>query len=349
MLEILVCGNPDCQIAKNGSCLQGHSPVESCPNFGDQRSLLGSNVEKNLALDLSPVVDETPNKLKLSTGLSFSQVDVDTFLLQKPSRLIAIVGDTSSGKTTLMCSLYDRFLRGSFAGRTFSGSATLTAFEQIAHHSRAISGAMAPDTGRTFMSQGLQFYHLATAPERQDGTEFHLFMSDRAGETYRSGMNNPAELFKLRELKFARVLVLLVDGARLVLPDEKHEVLDAMRSLVRSLVDSETVSEAQHLQVVLTKRDEVERSGYASDLVDDVKFAVDRLTKDFGTNFGSINYLEISARDPKSEYRQAFGCDDLLQSWINATDPEPKVVSPSLQLNKQFDRLARNLTYGAIE
>ena len=349
MIDGVSCSNPDCQVAENGSCLQGHDPVDSCPNFGTHSS--PEKIEKKIASEQDSLENptETQERLKLPTGQPFSQRDIDAFLLQKPGRLVAIVGDTSCGKTTLLCSIYDRFLRGAFAKRTFAGSATLTAFEQIAHRSRAVSGAMAPDTERTFLSQGLQFYHLATASESQPGTAIHLFVSDRAGESYRSGMDRPDELASLSELQLARVIVLLVDGARLVLPEEKHEVLDSVRALVRSLVDSGTASETQHLQIVLTKRDEVERSGHATELIKEVQEVVERLQRAFGASFASISFLETSARDPKMDYQPAHGCGELFQTWINVVDPKPRTVPPSLKLEKHFDRLAHNLIHGVKE
>ena len=53
-------------------------------------------------------------KIAVSTGQAFSQSDVDRFLLGFPATMVAIVGDTSSGKSTLLCAIYDQFLRGRF-------------------------------------------------------------------------------------------------------------------------------------------------------------------------------------------------------------------------------------------
>lgn len=344
-MEIQTCSNPDCQIAENGSCHQGHDPVQSCPNFGKLIADPDPSEEADAVIDQA--ADElTLTMARLPSGQPYELQDVDTFLLQKPAQLVAIVGDTSSGKSTLLCSIYDRFLRGTFAGRTFAGSNTLIAFEEVAHYSRAASGASVPDTPRTSLSEGLQFYHLSTASENSTGDRLDLFMSDRAGETYLAGLDRPDELRDLQELRLARTVAILVDGARLVIPEEQHEVLDTARQLVRAMIDSETLTSGQHLQLILTKRDEVERSGDADALVARVKAVVTRIAEDFGGALASVNFFEIAARDPSTSFEVAYGCDVLLQSWLNAPKPQLQPVNPTKQIEVQFDQLSMNLRYG---
>ncbi len=345
-MESQTCSNPDCQITENGSCLQGHDPVASCPNFGGEQVAAQPNEQDDQVPELAPIAPVS-NMAQLPTGQPFSQGQLDTFLLQKPAHLVAIVGDTSSGKSTLLCALYDQFARGGFADLTFAGSATLMAFEKVAHYSRAVSGATVPDTERTFLSQGLQYYHLATVADKDACGQINLFMSDRAGETYRAGLDQPSQLLALQELRLARTVAVLIDGARLARMEEQHQVLENVRQLVRSMMDSGALNVGQHLQIVLTKRDEVERSGRAESLVANALDVVTRLTRDFGHGLASVNFYEIAARDPLKGYAMAFGCGTLLQSWINADEPQTQVVSPSRRINCHFDRLAVNQTHGA--
>lgn len=344
-MEIQTCSNPDCQIAENGSCHQGHDPVQSCPNFGK----LAADAENYEEAD--PTIDQTVEEpaltmVQLPSGQSYEQQDVDTFLLQKPAQLVAIVGDTSSGKSTLLCSIYDKFLRGKFAGRSFAESNTLVAFEEVVHYSRAVSGATIPDTPRTSLSEGLQFYHLSTTPEESPGSHVDLFMSDRAGESYLAGLDRPDHLQELQELRLARTVAILVDGARLVMPEEQHEVLDTARQLVRAMIDTKTLTSGQHLQLILTKRDEVERSGDAESFVARVAAVAARIDEDFGGELASVSFFEIAARDPKNTYEVAHGCDALLLSWLNAPEPKPQPVNPTKQVEVQFDHLSMNLRYG---
>nr|WP_320141853.1 hypothetical protein [uncultured Cohaesibacter sp.] len=346
-MEDKTCSNPDCQIAENGSCLQGHNPVESCPNFGKpaQETRAAASAEP----DEVYISDETEEfeKIRLPSGEPFTQDDVNAHLLKRPAQMVAIVGDTSSGKSTLICSIYDRFHRGPFAGRVFAGSSTLTAFEEVGHYAKASSGMERPDTPRTSLSLGVQFFHLATSPENDLTQTADLFLSDRAGESYREGLDSPAHLYELQELRLARTVAVLIDGARLILPEEQHEVLDTARQLVRSMVDSGTISPAQHLQVILTKRDDIERAGNVKQTVERVQAIVKRIVEDFGNRLASVTLFEIAARDPQSQFEQAHGCDVLLQSWLSAKEPAPVRVPPIKAINTRFDFLAENRKFGA--
>ena len=340
------CSNPDCKIAETGSCLQGHDPVESCPQFGKPVLEAIPNEDDGATPDAEAEVPVRA-KIRVPTGQPFSQSDVDRFLLGFPATMVAIVGDTSSGKSTLLCAIYEQFMRRCFAGRSFAGSATLMAFEQIAHDARAASGANMPETRRTSLSEGLQLYHLATAPEDAPGTSTSLFLSDRAGEAYRAGLDRPAKFSAFPELHLAKVVAVLIDGERLIMPAEHHEVLDTAKQLVRAMMDSGTLGEAQHLQLVLTKRDAIERSERAEMFVGRARTIAEGLSSEFGPALASVTFFEIAARDPFKDYDPAYRCDRLLLSWINAPDPKPRAVNPTRPVVALFDRLSANLTYGS--
>lgn len=346
-MESQTCSNPDCQIAENGSCLQGHDPVISCPNFGGEQVVVPPEESEGL-VDLSATpVDQSTRMLQLSSGQPYTQKDIDAFLLAKPAQLVAIVGDVSSGKSTLLCAIYDRFAQGEFASRAFAGSATLTAFEQIVHFSRAASHASIPDTKRTSFSEGLQYYHLATVNADTSDLQTDLFMSDRAGETYRHGIDQPDGLLDLPELKHARTIAVLIDGTRLSSRADQHHALEIVRQFVRCMFDSGAISSEQHLQLVLTKRDEVERSGRADILIENARGVMNWLKRDFGSSLASIEFYEVAARDPLNEYGPAFGCDSLLRSWIEAPEPLTHPVKPVRAAEGHFDRLTLNQTFGS--
>ncbi|RAI26274.1 hypothetical protein CH339_14920 [Rhodobium orientis] len=278
--------------------------------------------------------------MRLPHGEPLSQLDVDAQQLQRAGRLVAIMGDTSSGKSTLLCSLYDRYLRGAFADRSFVASTTLGAFEKLAHLSRAVSGARTPDTKRTYVSDGLQYYHLALVGQENRARRVDLFLSDRAGETYRSAMDHPDAFVALPELSVARVVTLLIDGARLAQPEELHEVLGTAGRMVRAMLDSCALNDTQHLHLVVTKRDEVERSENRSAIEAQVKSLVHRLRTNFGPRLATIQYFAISARDPKGEHEPADGCDALLSAWIDAAEPRVRAVEQNEGPATEFDRLA---------
>ena len=342
-MEDLTCSNPDCQISENGSCLQGLEPVESCPSFGKTVDAEDESLE-----DENDTTEEEQIQLvQLSSGRAYALSDLDTFLLRQPAQLVAIVGDTLSGKSTLICALYEKFLRGEFESFSFAGSDTLIAFEEVAHYSRAVSGASMPETQRTSLSEELQFFHLAIVSEDTDAIRKELFISDRAGEIYRAGLDRPGELLTLQELRLSRCVAVLVDGERLIQADEQHQVLDTTRQLVRAMIDSGTLSTSQHLQIILTKRDEVERTGTAECFINRVETLTNRIDDDFGSAVASVEFYEIAARDPTREFDSAHGCEALLKSWLNASEPSPRDINADKKVETQFDLLTLNHKYGA--
>jgi len=337
--EKLTCSTPGCEVAIDGSCLEGHDPIQSCPHFGQPDAIDDREPSEDSPKTSQEAGQEKP-KVQLPHGESLSQLEVDAQQLQRAARFVVIMGDTSSGKSTLVCSLYEKFLRGAFADRSFVASTTLCAFERLAHQSRAISGASTPDTERTYVSEGLQYYHLALAGLENPSRRTDLFFSDRAGETYRSAMDQPHEFKTFPELSVARIVALLIDGARLAQPQELHEVLATIGRMVRAMLDSGALNDTQHLQLVMTKRDEVKRSENRDAIEMQVASLVERLQSNFGSRIATIQYFAISARDPKGEHQPADRCDALLSAWIDAPEPPVRIVEQNEDPSTGFDRLA---------
>jgi hypothetical protein len=115
----------------------------------------------------------------LPPGEALTPEEVDQLLRWRGATFVTVVGDSHSGKTTLICALYDRFLRGPFAGLTFVASRTLVALERRSHYARVDSGRATPETMRTTISDGLRYFHLAVRPATQVGRDL---LCCRAGE-----------------------------------------------------------------------------------------------------------------------------------------------------------------------
>lgn len=150
---------------------------------------------------------------------------------------MTIVGDRDSGKTTLVAALYDRFLRGPFAGHRFAGSRTLVGLEKRSHYARAESGRAKPDTPRTSISEGLSYYHFAVRSAAAPAARTDVMVSDRAGETYRHARSNSEIVPQLSELPQANRVVLLLDGARTADAVTRAGAIQAVRQSLRAFLD----------------------------------------------------------------------------------------------------------------
>jgi double-GTPase-like protein len=119
--------------------------------------------------------------IRLPTADLLSVEDADELLRRRAANIVAVIGERKGGKTTLIAEIYERFLRGPFAGQLFADSQTLLGFEKKSYPSRAETGAEKPDTVRTSLRDGLTFFHLGLVSET-DNLRRDLLLSERAGD-----------------------------------------------------------------------------------------------------------------------------------------------------------------------
>jgi hypothetical protein len=165
----------------------------------------------------SPVAPTGVKDVKIPSSEGFTFEEVGQFLCAQAGTLVALLGDRDSGKSTLICSIYDRFMHGPFAGCESSGIRTITGLERRAHLERLDSGRDTPDTQHTSIAERLQYFHFPVVPDAS-GARTDLLISDRAGELDKDARGNSALVEQLIEVPVADYNVILLDGARLASP-----------------------------------------------------------------------------------------------------------------------------------
>jgi hypothetical protein len=267
--------------------------------------------------------------------------DADALLRWRAASLVAIVGERKGGKTTLVSEIYERFLRGPFAGCYFTHSLSLLGFERKNFQSRAVSEGQLPDTPRTSAGDGLRFFHLAVS----DSTNLQrtdLLVSERAGEVYRAVRDTPARAGELLEVCKARTVVFIIDGERVVDGRRRAEAFASVRSLARALADTGAIPANASIQTVTTKCDLLGGDG---EVASAARAALDEFEKKFmetySEKFSRVSAFRTAARDPKGIVEPGFGVAPLLRSWL---EPKPKstrplAVSTPIELIDEFDRL----------
>jgi hypothetical protein len=302
-------------------------------------------VEETRETGTSKIV-EPPQEVELPSGQSLDPVAVEAFLRKSPARFVTILGDRDSGKTTLICSIYDRFLRGPFAGCLFAGSRSLFDLERWSHPSREASGGVVPETAHTSLDEGLRFFHLAVAKTADPKQRSDLMFSDRAGEFYRSVRNVPERAQELDEVRAADTLVLLLDGKRLAQADEREQALSSVRQIIRLFVDADVLQHRPALQIVTTKLDLVEKSAERSLIAGRTAELKARLSQDYEAKFSKLSFHAISARDPANTLPPAHNVDTLFAEWV---EQQSEVALPGhvpdLPLSSQFDRLLNRIRW----
>ena len=261
----------------------------------------------------------------------------DEFLRWRAASIIAVVGERNGGKTTLISEIYERFLRGTFAGTCFSGSWSLSGFEMKNFQSRAESGAEHPDTPRTSARDGLRFFHLAVADLENLQSRTDLLISERAGETYREVRDSPSRATEMVELQRATAIAFVVDGERVLNDRKRTEVFASARSIVRALNETGTIKPGARLQFVTTKFDLLD----GDDAVD-ARAALDNFENQMRALFGRTYQIEAfrtSARDPSGELPAGTGIAPLFRSWLEPLSLV-ELSEPALpKLTDEFDRL----------
>jgi nicotinamide riboside kinase len=326
------CANPDCQVAVDGRCIEGFPETAECPQFG-RISIM--------PVDATPGTYPAPrNGVATQASTTLSVDEADDIVKERPSRVIAIAGPQSAGKTSLIAGLYDLFQLGQVGNVAFAKSYSLHAFEQAAHDSRAASRRMTPNTARTERGE-VRFYHLELV-DTDSGAMPSVLLGDRAGEEYLETRSNPLSAQEFPELRRADVLTLLVDGERLLDVGQRHNLRSEVRQTLHAVVEAGVVRPTQRLALVLTKLDVIRKAADGGRRnIQGFDTLVTGLRTDYGSNFAAVESFQIAAQPSTDGAKRGENLDRLLAYWMAEPlryRPCPIVVEVP-EAERYFDRL----------
>jgi hypothetical protein len=278
--------------------------------------------------------------IAIPSSESLTTEDVTAFMCSQPATIIVLLGDRDSGKSTLICSIYDRFLHGSFAGFDSCGIRTITGLERRAHLERTDSGRSTPDTQHTSIAEGLQYFHFPVTSTKNVGPRHDFIISDRAGELYKNARGNSVLVDQLIELPSADFVVILLDGARLAELATRAGAFYSVRQSLQMFLDRGALDKSCRIQIVTTKIDLLKKAPDLAVIEERQKAFEARLQVDFSARLGSMEFRAIAARDPLGTYDPAFGVDDLLKTWLQGPKKRVGVTIAPTELSTEFDKLA---------
>lgn len=322
----VVCANPDCQVAETGKCVEGLETAK-CPHFGHERA----DETSDRATSEGAAVDEgirLPGSGTLTTG------DAARLLRGGDARVIAIIGPSDSGKTSLIASLYDLFQEGSVANVEYARSLSLHAFEHTCHDARAASRRRVPHINRTPRGE-VKFYHLDVAGGPA-GEMLTLVLGDRAGEEYRGAADDVAVVQAFPEVRRADTLTFLVDGERLLDSGARHNLRSEITMMLQALVDGGAVRVGQRLALVLTKIDLVQASPHRARVEGDFGALFADLQRLFGSIFPSIAQVRIAASPKVDGVARGTGVPELLAFWLEPALPLPTMAQRRPTFGRAF-------------
>jgi hypothetical protein len=308
---VLQCGNQECRVSETGKCVEGLA-LDKCPHFGLSPSDVAESTTSQE--ELPPAV---LHEVSLEKADRLDLRGASAVLGSAATHLIAIIGPSFSGKTSLIASLCDLFQQGRVGGISFARSQTFFAFERACHHSRAASLRKTPQTEHTNLGSGVGFYHLALRDRRTPDLVNVLF-ADRPGEDYRSAADDPSNAESFAEVRRADCVTVLVSGERLLGVGPRHNVRQDIIMILQGLIDGGVTNPKQRVALVLTKLDLIHSAEDAARTRAERDFdgIVTRVKELFGSSFAEIQTFKVAAAPVTTVLSHGHGVSDLLQFWV---------------------------------
>jgi hypothetical protein len=135
---------------------------------------------------------------------------------------------------------------------------------------------------------------------------------DRAGEEYKALKNNLEAGAACREILRAQLIILLVDGGKLLDVGERHSVIHDTKQTLKALLEHSLIDSSAKLAITLTKYDVISAASQPE---------IDRVEKDFSRLIGSLETahpqyspfrsFKVAALPENDSVPQGFGFEGL--------------------------------------
>jgi hypothetical protein len=327
--ETIICANPDCRVAETHRCVEGLD-LGACPHYGREPDVQGAEAE--------PVSDdESREGVCLPGAGTLSTSEASSVLRRGRARVIAVIGPSDSGKTSLIASLYDLFQEGAVADVEFARSRTLHAFEHTCHDARAMSRRGVPHMNRTPIGE-VSFYHLEIGGGPA-GDGLALLLGDRAGEEYRAAADDVAVVADFSEVVRADTLTVLVDGVRLLSAGARHNLRSDILMMLQGLQDGGGLRAESRLALVLTKLDAVREAETAERALRDFDGLLADARRLFGGALAAIESFQVAASPKTDVLPRGTGLAELLGFWLQAIKPFEAPAPELPPFKRAFSRL----------
>jgi hypothetical protein len=319
----VVCSNTACRVAETTKCVEGIA-LDKCPHYGRTPQA-------------APDEPEDAEGVRLASGSTLSISEAEKLLRAGETRVIAVIGPSDAGKTSLIAGFYDLFQERAVAGVEFAGSRSLHELEHVCHDARAASQRGTPHINRTPLGE-VRFYHLDVAGG-DAGELLSLVLADRAGEEYRSAIDDVSFVAGFPEVHRADTLTLLVDGERLLDPGARHNLRNEVILMLRAMIEGGAIQSGMRLAIVLTKKDLINGSQRQVGTEADFANLVATIERRFGAIFSAIQSFRVAASPKSDAVRRGEGIDELLTYWLGQRTILPSKVEAPPLAHRVFARL----------
>jgi hypothetical protein len=305
-VEKKICHQLGCKILEGGSCLEGIDVTKNdCPHFYVD--------DANEDMHENEISNESQKKhvINLFTGKEMSFPETSIITNSKDCRLIVVVGESESGKTTLLAEYFINFQKGPFCDYLFSGSLTQIGFEERCYKAAVESGNKYPKTERT-KSKEFNFLHLSLKHKDEILYPSHHFLfSDISGERFRDAKTSAILMRELSILKAADFVVFLIDGEKIANLNNRALAIEDAKTFIQKALDEQIFDLKTNLKIALAKWDF---------LCNDSSFSFEgKIIKPFSDRFSTrlkkLEFTKIAARPKTNSIPPAMGLGELLTEW----------------------------------
>jgi hypothetical protein len=311
-IQLRKCKQEACKVGEEGRCLEGLES-DTCPHFYFE----DGKIENVLAASEGNSDKNGAKKAKfLFSGKSLNISELGLVSFQYECLKIFILGESDSGKTTLIATIFDLFQKKPIGDILYAGSLTQIGFEERCHFSRSNSKAKFPATEKT-KSREFDFLHLALQHGGPKKTT-HLLLSDISGEILKNASNSSSAMKELGLLELADKIIIIIDGAKIAHKLVRHATLFKTYNLIQRGLDEGVFGKKTKMQILLSKWDI---------LADDTSFDFDVIIKDpilkkFENRLGLLQFSKIASRPETSigSIPVGFGIHELLTDWIEIAE-----------------------------
>jgi hypothetical protein len=337
------CNEPACTVATNGECYEGVSDLSTCPNYIPAHNG-GFEVEDESDNGGSNEPESAPGAFPVSVDLyQGGELDYKTSLritLSTRAMVVVLAGPNDSGKTTLLASIFEHFFSGPLAGYLFAGSETLPPFDQRCHLARTDSQRKTEDTERTKSFSEQTILHLCVRDEGLRKKTRHLLLSDIRGELFKEALKSKEEAQRIKILKRADHLSVLVDGAQLADLNDRNQAATAAKMTLRSFIEAEMIARNTFVDILFTKDDLIQVTEKQNNTSDFLKVTEEEIRRRHEHEVGRLRFHRITAR--AAEGVDSYGLPELFRSWVEDSPDQfntdstegPRVIGSS----REFDQ-----------
>lgn len=326
----VLCANPECRVSETGLCIEGMQK-QDCPHFGRVRD--ETAIQEMLGGE--PVED---HGVRLPSADTLTSTDVKKTLCKTNSRVIAIVGPSDAGKTSLIAAFYDLFQVGAVLEAEFAGSLTFHAFELACHDARMASRRTTPHISRTPVGD-VRFYHIDLR-RGSAGGGVALLLGDRAGEEYKNSADDVALALNFFEIPRADSLTMLVDGERLMDLRARHNLRSQVNMILQAFVESGALTVGHRLALVLTKMDVLHGYQDKDRVTADFDSIANSVRTTFGDVFAEIQQFQVAASPKTDSVQRGEGLNQLLNFWTGQKRYSTKKGDRASPSPRAFSRLS---------